>query len=494
MGHKTVGIIGAGIGGLSAAARLASAGYTVHVFEQNKDPGGKARVLRGDGFRFDKGPSLLTMPFVFRDYFEDIGEKCEKYLEFERLKINCQYFFPDGTRLDAHADRQTFSAEIAGKTLDRAGSVMDFFNYCERLYDRAADMFLFNSPLLSLRRLNSRNISTLLHIRELGLFNSLDSMNGHYFKDPKTRQLFNRYATYNGSSPFHAPATFLIIPHVEFAFGAYNVIDGIYSIPRALYQVAVNKGAIFHFGQAVQRIIHRNHRIRGIRSKDGIFDCDVVVANCDVRNAYNTMLRDRNSPLPRFYDHKEASSSALVFYWGVRGNFSNLQIHNIFFSGDYQREFDDIFRRKRCPRDPTIYINITSKYVKSDAPRNCENWFVMINAPHAAGQDWQVETEKTKKRIIRRLSETLGTDIRKRIMFESLWTPVDIAEETGSSMGSLYGMASNSLTGAFLRQQNKSFIYRGLYFCGGTSHPGGGMPLALLSGKFAADLIKKDMT
>ena len=492
MGQKTVSIIGAGIGGLSAAAQLADAGYRVHVFEKNPEPGGKARVLRGAGFRFDKGPSLLTMPFVFQKYFQNLRENPDDYLRFERLNINCQYFFSDRTILNAHADKENFAAEIATKTKDTKASVLRFFEHCQQLYDRAADMFLFNSPLLTLKHVNAKNFLALAHIRKLGIFTSLDSTNRHFFRDARTVQLFDRYATYNGSSPFQAPATFLIIPHVEFAFGAYNVAGGIYSITNALYCAALKKGVSFHFEKEVKRIIYKEHRIKGLRLQDDDFDCEVVVANSDVRNTYDVLLGDHNSPLPRLYNRKEPSSSALVFYWGVKGDFKNLHVHNIFFSSNYQSEFKEIFRQKRCPRDPTVYLNITSKYVKLDAPRGCENWFVMINAPHAADQDWQNEIQETRVRILEKLKVAIGVDIEKCIIFESVWTPPDIEGETGSSMGSLYGMASNSPTGAFLRQQNKSFIYRGLYFCGGTSHPGGGMPLALLSGKFAAGLVERD--
>lgn len=492
MGEKTVAVIGAGIGGLSAAARLAHAGYRVHVFEKNPDPGGKARVLRGKGFRFDKGPSLLTMPFVFRDYFKELKSEQEEYLKFQRLDLNCRYFFPDRTVLDAHADKERFAAEITTKTKDDRHSVMKFFNHCQRIYDRAADMFLFNSPIKTLRQFDTQSLETLTHMGELGMFTALDQMNRGFFRDPNTVQLFDRYATYNGSSPFHAPATFLIIPHVEFTFGAYNVINGIYSIPYALYSLARKKGVNFRFSEEVKSIIHEKHRIKGIELQDGTFDCEIVVANSDVRNTYNILLRDRNSPLAQLYNRKEPSSSALVFYWGVKGNFNMLQVHNIFFSADYHKEFNEIFRQKICPQDPTIYINITSKYVRSDAPKNCENWFVMINVPHADGQDWQEETAKSRRRILTKLARALETDIAHHIIFESVWTPMDIAHETGSSMGSLYGMASNSLTGAFMRQQNKSLLYRGLYFCGGTSHPGGGMPLALISGKIAADFIIDD--
>jgi phytoene desaturase len=492
VGQKRVAVIGAGIGGLSAATRLADAGYRVHVFEKNPDPGGKARVLQGGGFRFDKGPSLLTMPFVFHEYFKDLRENFEDYLSFERLEINCQYFFSDRSIINAYADKEMFSAELSNKTKDTGENVERFFKHCQQLYDMAAEMFLFNSPLQTLRQVNTRNLSTLARINALGMFTPLDKVNRDYFHDPRTVQLFNRYATYNGSSPFHTPATFLIIPHVEFAFGAYNVIGGIYSIPNALYRLAMKKGVSFHFRRDVRQIIHEDHRIRGLRLETGDFDCDIVVANSDVRNTYNTLLGDHNSPLALLYNRKEPSSSTLVFYWGVKGDFDSLQVHNIFFSSDYHNEFKEIFRDRKCPRDPTVYINITSKYEKSHAPRRCENWFVMINAPYAAGQNWADETKKTRRRILEKLSKAINIDIENRIIFESVWTPIDIEKETGSSMGSLYGMASNSLTGAFMRQQNKSFLYRGLYFCGGTSHPGGGMPLALLSGKIAADFVKRD--
>lgn len=491
MGQKRVAVIGAGIGGLSAAANLAAAGYQVDVYEKNSEPGGKASVLQASGFRFDKGPSLLTMPFVFEDHFENMGGDPGDSLQFERLLTNCRYFYPDGITINAYADMKHLADEFAAKTQTKPSDIDNYFRHCRRIYTLAADLFLFNSPLITFRNPDSRSLSALIHLNELGLSATLNDINSKYFSDRRTVQLFNRYATYNGSSPYSAPAIFLIIPHVEFNFGAYNVCGGINSIPQALYAIAKRKGARFHFSKTVTKIMHENHRIRGILADNIEIDCDVVVANSDVRNVYNLLLYDHNSPMSRLYARKEPSSSALVFYWGIKGNFEDLEVHNIFFSHDYEKEFREIFRKKRCPDDPTIYINITSKYVETDAPRGCENWFVMINAPYVADQDWSSEVAKARKRIIEKLNRTLATDIEKRIVYESVLTPPDIEKETGSSRGSLYGMASNSVAGAFMRQQNKSFIYRGLYFCGGTCHPGGGMPLALLSGRIAANLVMK---
>ncbi|UCG30712.1 MAG: phytoene desaturase [candidate division WOR-3 bacterium] len=491
MGQKSVAVIGAGIGGLSAAAHLAHAGYRVDVYEKNAEPGGKASVLRASGFRFDKGPSLLTMPFVFKKHFEELDAHPDRFLHFERLHTNCRYLYPDRTIINAYADMKRLAEEFAAKTKDKRSSINSYFERCKEIYELAADIFLFNSPLITFRTPSSNSLSALTHLGELGVSRTLNKMNSMYFSDHRVVQLFNRYATYNGSSPYRAPATFLIIPYVEFYFGAYNVDEGINSIPRALYDIAKKKGVRFHFGQEVTRIIHEKHRIKAIQMDNTIVDHEVVVANSDVRNVYGVLLEDRNSPMARMYRHKEPSSSALVFYWGIKGNPGDLQVHNVFFSNDYQKEFRDIFRNKKCPEDPTIYINITSKYVQTDAPNGYENWFVMINAPYMAGQNWSAETQRVRKTVTEKLKRTLGIDIEKLIVYESVMTPRDIERETSSSKGSLYGMASNSITGAFMRQQNKSMIYRGLYFCGGTCHPGGGMPLALLSGRIAADLVMK---
>lgn len=491
MGTKRVAVIGAGIAGLSTAARLASCGYVVDVYEKNAEPGGKARVLSGGGFRFDKGPSLLTMPFVFEKHFTDVGEDMQDFLRVERLKLNCKYFYPDSTIINAYAEQEHFCEEIGNKTTDEPQRVMRFFEHCKMVYDMTAELFLFNSPLLTFKKPSVNNLHTLMHLSNTGMFRTLDKTNRNFLCDSKSIQLFNRYATYNGSSPFRAPATFTIIPHVEFTFGAYNVNDGIYAIPDALFRLARKEGARFQFNSEVQRIVHKHHRVRALVVNGKTRNYDVIVSNTDVHTTYRCLLEDTGSVMAKLYARKEPSSSALVFYWGVKGEFDNLQVHNIFFSRDYRKEFYELFNEKICPQDPTIYINITSKYVPTDAPKGYENWFVMINAPYLNGQDWPREIAQARQRIVEKLNRILDIDVNTKIVFEAMLTPHDLKRETGSSRGSIYGMSSNSLTGAFLRQQNKSLIYKGLYFCGGSAHPGGGMPLAVLSGSMTAELVMR---
>jgi phytoene dehydrogenase-like protein len=218
---------------------------------------------------------------------------------------------------------------------------------------------------------------------------------------------------------------------------------------------------------------------------------DVVVTNADVASTYTDLLGDPDAPYAKRYRRLEPSSSALVFYWGIRGAFPELGVNNIFFSKDYPAEFNCIFKELRCPDDPTVYVNITSKTTPGDAPPGCENWFVLVNAPRNEGQDWAGEVQRMRKRVLEILEGRLGRRVGDLVEAEDVMTPQDIEEKTGSRKGSLYGISSNSKLSAFLRHPNRSRRYPGLYFCGGSAHPGGGMPLALLSGSIAAGLVKR---
>jgi len=219
---------------------------------------------------------------------------------------------------------------------------------------------------------------------------------------------------------------------------------------------------------------------------------DAVVSNVDVSVTYPELLGDEQAKQLRRYRKLEPSSSGLVFYWGVREDFPELTVNNIFFSSDYEREFCTIFDEHRCPDDPTVYINITSKVTPGDAPKNGENWFILVNAPYVGDQDWKGESARMRETVVRRLSAALGRDVAGAIEEEGVMTPADIERKTMSYRGALYGISSNSRLAAFARHPNRSPDYAGLYFCGGSAHPGGGMPLVMLSGKIAADLMRYD--
>jgi phytoene desaturase len=315
-------------------------------------------------------------------------------------------------------------------------------------------------------------------------------LNANAFNNPKTTQLFDRYATYNGSNPYRAPGMLSMISHLEHNEGSFYPKGGMISITRALHQLACKKGVQFHFNTPISRIQIQDGRASGVLAGDQFFAADVVVSNVDV---YFTYLRLLQQPAQAEKILKqERSSSAMIFYWGIRNSFPQLSLHNIFFSADYEKEFDHLFRWKTLFEDPTVYINITSKFEPGkQAPAGMENWFVMINVPANIGQNWERYRQESRQRIVKKLSRLLGVDIESLIVSESVADPVSIESLTDSYQGSLYGTSSNSQLAAFLRHANFSKRIKGLYFVGGSVHPGGGIPLCLSSAAITAGIIAR---
>jgi phytoene desaturase len=485
-----VAVVGAGLGGMAAAIRLAAAGAAVEIFEQARTTGGKAAESSAAGFRFDTGPSLVTMPFVFRELFQEAGESLEDHLDFIPLEPLCTNFFPDGTVLRDSSNREKFMQEISRVTRDRPAALIRYLDHGRVIYDWSARLFLFQSIHEAVFH-GGVSLRDLAALTRLDALRSLHAAHASYFTDSRLIQLFDRYATFNGSNPYRAPATLAIIPAVEYGFGGFTVRQGIRAIPRAFEAAARTLGVVFHLDTRVERILVRDARACGIRAGGADTPFDAVVTNADVLSTYRTLLPGVEDPLRRRYERLEPSTSGLVFLWGMGGSFPELSVSSIFFPPDYRAEFDDLFLRRVCPRDPAVFVNVGSKVTPEDAPAGKENWFVMVNAPADAGQDWAAETARVRAAVLARLAAGLGRDVEPLIEHEQVITPLDIQRSTGSTRGSLYGISSNSRMAAFLRHPNRHPRIRGLYFCGGSAHPGGGMPLVTLSGKIAADLLLK---
>jgi phytoene desaturase len=489
--EKQAIIIGSGIAGLAASVRLACQGYKVKVFEANSEPGGKLSEFKSGGFRFDAGPSLLATPELIEELFLLAGEKPEIHFRYQKQEKSCVYFFPDGTRFIAWHDRTRFAKELNEKlNISDPAPIFKYLGKAAKDYEITTPVFLEQSLHRISNYFNKKTLKALLHASGLEIFRSMNKVNESSFTDSRLVQYFNRYATYNGSNPYSAPGLLNVISHLEHNLGTFIPEGGMYAITQSIYQLAIRKGVEFRFNSPVQKINYAGKKILGIFSNKQLYAADIVVSNSDIYNTYQKLLPALAAP------HKilaqEKSSSALIFYWGIKKSFEQLDLHNIFFSANYREEFEHIFIKKTCFDDPTVYLNITSKYLKGDAPEGCENWFVMINVPNNNGQNWDANIKTARKNIIRKISKELKTDIEPLIQTESMLDPRLIESKTGSYLGALYGNASNKKFAAFLRHKNFSDKLKGLYFCGGSVHPGGGIPLCLYSAKIVSDLVKQD--
>jgi phytoene desaturase len=494
---KTAVVVGAGIAGIATSIRLAKLGYSVDVFESAKHAGGKMSSFLHEGYRFDGGPSLFTLPHLVDELFELCNEKPQAHFKYQSLDTICNYFFEDGTRFQAHKTWDQFNASLAHIATEKERKALqNHLKSAAFRYNTTAPLFIEQSLHRAKNYVNFKTLKGLLSIPKLNLFQSMHRENSHRLKNKYLVQYMNRFATYNGSDPYRAPALLNMIPHLEQQLGSYYPQGGMASIPTSLHQLAVKQGVNFHFGHPVQEIIVQNKKAQGIRvlnpttGETRTVLGDVVVSNADIYTTYKKLLPHVQAPEKTL--NQERSSSALVFYWGIAASFPELHLHNILFSDDYKAEFQQLFGGGEPYHDPTIYINITAKCDAHDAPEGCENWFVMINVPSDVAQDWGAITTAARKHILAKLQRILGRDIEPLIACESVLDPTRIEANTSSRGGSLYGTASNNRFAAFLRHKNFSSDIKGLYFCGGSVHPGGGIPLCLNSAKIVSNLVSED--
>jgi phytoene desaturase len=498
-------IIGAGIGGLSAAICLAVAGKRVVIFEKNKITGGKMGEWSQDGFRWDTGPSVITMGHVFEDLFRLAGRRLEDYLTLLPVEPLTRYFYPDGVILDATRDLPRMLAQIERIEPRDVEGYLSYLAYAARIHRITGPVFIYDHP----PRPRSFLRVPVTEWAAADPFRTMDQSIRRFVRSPHLRQLLGRFATYVGGSPYEAPATLNVIAHVELSGGVWYPKGGIYAIARALTHLAEQLGVEIHTSCPVQSIGVANGRVTGVELADGeIVAAPVIIANVDVTTIYDQLLP--GFPITRRrLDKLQAmppSCSGLVMLWGVgpdslesEGNVAaqqalSLAHHNIFFSADYSREFHQIFREGVPPDDPTIYVAITSKTDPQHAPVGHENWFVLVNVPAMNGRfDWSKDAPAYRRRIFDKLGR-YGLDVESRIVSERMLTPVDLAGESGAWRGALYGASANSKWTVFRRPHNRSSDIQGLYFTGGTTHPGGGVPMVVLSGGVAAELVLEDLT
>lgn len=485
-------IVGSGIAGLASAVRLQAMGFKVTVLEANAYFGGKLTEFTQQGFRFDAGPSLFTLPQLVLELY-DIAKQNKNSFEYLQLEKACNYFYEDGTRFTAYHQPEKMVNELNQNLgITNPKPFFQYLKNAEFRYKTTTPIFIESSLHKVKNFLNLATLKGILSIPKLNLFNSMNHENEQIFADKRLVQYFNRFATYNGSNPYQSPALLNMIPHLESNIGTFFPKNGMHQISQSIYQLALGLGVKFEFNKKATEIVlnQNNKQVKGVKVGEEFYEADIVLSNKDIYPTYKKLLPQVKHPEKILVQEK--SSSALIFYWGINKQFAELDLHNILFTENYQAEFDHIFSKKTIYADPTIYINITSKYKPDDAPVGCENWFLMINTPNNQGQNWDELIAEARKNIVSKLNRLLKTDIEKHIVTENILDPRSIESKTSSHLGALYGNASNNRYAAFLRHKNFSSDIKGLYFCGGSVHPGGGIPLCLYSAKIAAGLIKDD--
>lgn len=490
-------VVGAGAGGLAVAARLATQGHQVTIVEQSGAHGGKLATYERDGFGFDTGPSLFTLPAVYRDLFLTTGGPLEDAVDLQPLEPAFGYHFADGTSVTVPGADSARAATAFGEAFGGTAE-QDW----RRLMQRAGEMWrITREPFLAAPLAGWRTLLGLARdpgdIRTVAPFTSLRDLGREYLHDPRLRQVLDRYATYTGSDPRRAPAVLATVPYVEQTFGAWHLGGGLGTLSDALALRCEERGVTIRLGADVDQILLSQGRASGVRLLTGeVLAADIVVANADAQQVYGRLLDDRRAArISSSLDQTPPSLSGFVLLLAVRGRTSGLRHHNVWFPEDYDREFEDVFgRRPQPPTDPAIYACVPAD-PRMRPDEDSEAWFILVNVPRHgdAGMvgtiDWQAPglAESYADHLLALLADR-GTDVRDRIAWREIRTPADLERSTRAPGGAIYGTSSNGARAAFQRPANASPI-PGLYLVGGSAHPGGGLPLVGMSAEIVARLV-----
>ncbi len=485
-------IIGAGFGGLSCAVTLAASGWEVTVLERQAQPGGKLQRVEAGGYTFDRGPSTITMPHVFRSLYELAGARMEDYVQLYELEPRTRNVFADGRVVDFSRDTGRMQEQVAAYSPSDAARLPEFLAEAARLHQLSGKQFL-NRLLLSWKDKASPSlVRDLLRVRP---WLNLQQLLLRYFSHPNTLAMFGRYATYVGSSPYQSPSIFAMLGHLELQEGVYGVKGGTYSLVSGLVALARSLGVQLITGTEVTGISVVSGAVEGVETTQGFYPSRTVIAGGDVLTINRMLLPEAERPgmTDRRIEAYEPSLSGLVTLAGVPRMYDTLLHHTVFFPEHYEQEFKDIFEHRRPPQQPTVYVCHSGYSEPGMAPVGGSNLFILANAPYLSPAcDWSSETEGYGERVLSVL-ESRGIDGLSSADVLQRYTPQDIARDTLAHKGAIYGISSNTVRQTFSRPGNRSKDIQGLWYVGGTTHPGGGTPVVSLSGRLVGEAIAGNM-
>jgi phytoene desaturase len=484
-GRKKAVVIGAGLGGMSTALRLAAKGWRVSICERSATPGGKMNRWCTQGFTFDTGPSLITMPDVFQELYQSIGTDLRDHIELMSLTRQVHYTFADGMQCAQSASLPEWLDTV--RALEgRTDGFMQYMELGARLYNISKKTFFARSPIEPPGKEVRDILPSMPLLRGWGNYHREMC---HFIKNPYLRMIFDRYMTYVGSSPYHVPGTLCVVPYIEYARGAWHVRGGLYEIIRSFLRLFEPFGIELHLNAPVTEIERSGRKVTGVRLDNGeCIAADAVVMNGDV-SRIGALLGHEGF---RAYPPGERSLSGLIFLFALKNSHPDWHHHQVFFSNNYKHEFGQLFNERVFPDDPTVYVNMPGITDRGLTPDKGEVMFVMANAPANEEIKWDADfTATARQRVLNRLKASGFPDFEDEIAACDVWTPSRIERTYDMPGGAIYGRNSHGKKNAFMRPFNKDLKFKGLYYVGGSTHPGGGTPTVLMSARITANLIEK---
>lgn len=491
--QKTAIVIGAGIGGIAAAGRLARNGLDVTVLEKQDQPGGRCGQIVRQGHRFDTGPTLFLMPEVFAETYAALGERMEDHLDLRRIDPTYTVRFSDGLSLQLTADLLKMQPQLDAVEKNAFDGFLRYMAEGNRHYHASLEKFVGRNFTNLFEYFSPANLPLLFQLKALTThYKNI----GSYFNDPRLKAAFTFQNMYLGLSPYDAPATYSLLQYTELAGGVWYPMGGMYRVIETLTAIAENLGARFLYHSPAKRLIVEGERVSGVELEDGrVLTADVFVGNADLPYVYRDLLPDAGEA--KKLEKLKYTCSAIMFYWGVDKVYPEIGPHNVFLSGDYKQSFDSIFDELTLPAEPSFYVHAPTRIDSTAAPAGKDSLYVLVPVGHldeAGGQDWQALVDRARNTVFARLAAQLNvTDLRERITFETVYTPLDWQAQYNLAKGSAFGLSHNFLQVGYLRPQNRHARYKNLYFAGASTHPGTGLPIVLLSARLTTERILKEV-
>lgn len=485
-------VIGAGIGGIATAARLARNGYDVTVLEKNENSGGRCNQIVRDGHRFDIGPTLFLMPEVWEETFASLGERMSDHLDLRRIDPTYKVHFDDGLQLQLTSNISDMQAQLEKVEPTAFTGFLSYIAEGAKHYKLSLEKFVGR---------NFYNIFEYFSLANLPLIFQLKALQKHYtntsrfFKDERLKAAFTFQNMYLGLSPYDAPATYSLLQYTELAEGVWYPMGGMYAGIQALTRVAEKLGVEFIYNAPVKKLKVDGSKIVGAELEDGReFSADLFVGNADLPYIYDQLLPDPAEA--KKLDEKLYTCSTIMFYWGVDKQYPQVAHHNVFLGGNYKASFDQIFQEHRLPDEPSFYIHAPARTDAAAAPEGQDTFYVLVPVGHLEArtqQDWDAMVNKARETVFTRIAKEMGiTDLREHIKFEITYTPKTWQERFNLVKGAAFGLSHNFWQVGFLRPQNRHAKYKNLYFAGASTHPGTGLPIVLLSARLTTERILKE--